>query len=183
MLPRTFSTARLLARALRAEDEPIVHRMHRDAAQMEHLGGVRDEAQTRSYMERNLAHWSEFGFGLWLLYDPSDGGEGAVVGRVLLRHLDLDGVDEVEVGYSLLPSRWGRGLAAEATTACLEMARDRLRRETVVALTAPGNLRSHRVLQKVGMELERPVLYEGSEFALFRTVWLRDPIRSAGIPS
>jgi ribosomal-protein-alanine N-acetyltransferase len=169
MLPRTFSTDRLLARALSPEDEPIVHRMHQDATQMEHLGGVRDEVQTRSYMERNLAHWSEFGFGLWLLYDSREGREGAVVGRVLLRHLDLEGVDEVEVGYSLLPPHWGRGLAAEAATACLAMARDRLRLDTVVALTAAGNLRSHRVLQKVGMELERPVLYEGAELVLFRS--------------
>jgi RimJ/RimL family protein N-acetyltransferase len=165
MLPDSFTTARLVAERLREEDLAAVHRMHQDAEQMAHLGGVRDEAQTAAYMERNLAHWTRHGFGLWLLRTRSD---DAVAGRVLLRHLDLDGRDEVEVGYSLEPRYWGRGLAAEAAAACLDWARDILHLDSVVALTSPENLRSHRVLTKLGLELERTIELDGHLHALFR---------------
>jgi RimJ/RimL family protein N-acetyltransferase len=127
-------------------------------------------------MARNLAHWTSYGFGLWLLRTRSD---GAVVGRVLLRHLDLEGRDEVETGYSLAPRCWGQGLAAEAAVACLEMARDVLELDSVVALTSPGNLRSHRVLEKIGMELERLVEQEGHRHALFRIRFHPEPERQS----
>ncbi|MEO7794665.1 MAG: GNAT family N-acetyltransferase [Thermoanaerobaculia bacterium] len=176
MLPRTFITERLHAEALCPEDLPAVHQMHLDGEQMAYLGGIRTAEQTAQYIARNLAHWERYGFGLWLLRDrsePADGGFGrlgSVVGRVLLRHLELEGVDEIEVGYSLAPACWGKGLAAEAAAACLGLARDVLRTDSIVALTAPANLRSHQVLRKIGMVLERQVLYEGSPQALFRTL-------------
>ncbi len=169
MLPRTFLTPRLLAEALRPEDEASVHRMHRDAKQMAFLGGVRDEAQTSAYMERNLEHWERYGFGLWLLRERAARSESPAIGRVLLRHLAVEGRDEIEVGYSLSPACWGAGLATEAAAACLALARDLLMVDSVVALTAPDNLQSHRVLGKVGMVLEREIVHEGSPLALFRT--------------
>lgn len=164
--PDSFATARLLAERLRPEHASEIHRMHQDAEQMTHLGGIRNEAQTAEYMARNLEHWSRYGFGLWLLRDKND---DAVAGRALLRHLELEGQDEVEVGYSLHPAFWGRGLAAEAARACLDLGRESLGLDSVVALTAPANFRSQRVLTKIGMLFERLVESDGHPHALFRT--------------
>ena len=130
------------------------------------LGGVRDEAGTTAYMERNLMHWTQHGFGLWLLRDRST---HTIVGRALLRTLPLDGVDEVEVGYSLHPAYWGRGLAAEASTACLTHASASLGCASVVAVTRPENHRSQRVLEKIGMHLERALDWHGVPHVLYRT--------------
>ena len=58
------------------------------------LGGVRDAAQTAAYMERNLAHWDTFGFGLWLLRDAAT---DIVVGRALLRHFHYADINDIEV--------------------------------------------------------------------------------------
>lgn len=140
--------------------------MHQDAEQMALLGGVRTESQTAAYMERNLEHWRLHGFGIWMLRDLS---QGQVAGRALLRHLDLDGIDEVEVGYSLHPAFWGLGLAAEVATACLDRARDTLGLASVVALTVPENHRSQRVMTKVGMRFERDIQHDGRHHVLFRT--------------
>ncbi len=130
------------------------------------LGGVRTESQSALYMERNLEHWKEHGFGVWMLRHRA---QGEMAGRVLLRHLDLDGIDEVEVGYSLYPAYWGLGLAAEVAAACLERARDTLGFTRVVAITAPQNLRSQRVMTKVGMRFERDIQHDGHHLVLFRT--------------
>ncbi len=130
------------------------------------LGGVRDEAETATYMERNLLHWARYGFGLWLLHD---GAGNDVVGRVLLRTLTLDGVDEIEVGYSLFPAYWGRGLATEAASACLLHAEHALGATSVVAVTRPENVGSQRVLEKIGMHFERALDHGGVPHVLFRT--------------
>ena len=133
---------------------------------MAKLGGVRDEAGTLRYLERNLAHWAQYGFGLWILRDrPS----GAVIGRAVLRHLEVEGLDEVEVGYGLMPEYWGRGLATEVTCACVQIAQGRLGLRSVVAITLPSNAASQRVMQKSGLVYEREITHDGVLHVLFRT--------------
>ena len=161
-----FSTARLSAERLTADHLPEVQRMHRDAIVMAHLGGVRDDAQTVTYLARNLKHWDDYGFGLWILREL---GGGEPVGRAVLRHLLVEGVDEVEVGYAFYPPFWGRGLATEVATACLELGRRQLGLTTIVAVTSPDNLASQHVLEKVGLVYERDFMHEGARSSLFRT--------------
>ena len=90
-----FTTARLRAERLRPGDFGEVRRMHLDAVAMEHLGGVRDEAGTTAYFERNLKHWRDHGFGLWIVYERN-GVEP--IGRAMLRWLRVDDTDEVRSG-------------------------------------------------------------------------------------
>jgi RimJ/RimL family protein N-acetyltransferase len=164
--PDSFTTARLRAERLTPDHLGEVQRMHRDSAVMAHLGGVRDDEQTAAYLARNLAHWANYGFGLWILRD-SDGGDP--IGRAVLRHVDIEGVDEVEVGYGFYPSHWGRGLATEVTVACLELGRRHLHLTSIVAVTSPANLASQHVLQKAGLVHERDFVHEGAPSSLFRT--------------
>jgi RimJ/RimL family protein N-acetyltransferase len=164
--PDSFFTARLRAERLTPDHLPEVRRMHRDPAVMAWLGGVRSEEQTGAYLARNLRHWTDYGFGLWILR-PVDGDE--IVGRAVLRHLLVEGVDEVEVGYAFYPGAWGRGLATEVTEACLELGREQLGLTTIVAVTSAGNLASQHVLRKAGLVYERDFLHEGVMSPLFRT--------------
>lgn len=169
--PGHFTTARLQAERLTPEHLPEVRRMHRDAAVMAQLGGVRDEQQTAAYLDRNLRHWVEYGFGLWILRDR---GGGEPIGRAVLRHLTLDEVDEVEVGYAFYPPYWGRGLATEVASRCVALAQHELGLTTVVGLTDPANSASRHVLEKVGLTYERDCLHENHPSALFRKRLGRD---------
>lgn len=166
MALESFSTPRLLAERLTPAHLPALGCMDRNPQFMAHLGGVRDEAGTLSYLERNLAHWEAHGFGLWMLRDRET---KAVIGRAVLRHLEIDGVDEVETGYGFLPEYWGRGLATEVARACLQAARNRLGLASVVAITLPANTASQQVLQKAGMVYEREITHEGLPHLLFRS--------------
>lgn len=161
-----FETTRLLAERLVPEHLPEVHRMHQDPVQMEYLGGIRDAAASAAYLERNLRHWEEHGFGLWILRDRDT---GQVAGRALLRHLDIAGVDEVETGYSFHPAFWGRGLATETTLACLRIGHQELGLHTVVAVTHPANVPSHRVLTKAGMFKVGELRLDGTVQLLYRS--------------
>jgi [ribosomal protein S5]-alanine N-acetyltransferase len=160
-----FSLRRLVAERLTEAHLPDLRRMHENARMMAMLGGVRTEAETRAYLERNLAHWVEHDFGIWILRDRT----GQVTGRAGLRHLSVDGVDEVELSYALFPEFWGRGLATEAARACVTIGRDWLGLPSLVALTLPANLASQHVLRKAALVREREVLHAEAPHLLFRT--------------
>src|SRR5262245_55888407 len=102
--PDSFSTERLRAERLVDRHFEAIRAMDSDPEYMSLLGGTRDEAATRAYLARNLKHWDDYGFGLWMLRDV----QGEIAGRCVLRHLDVEGTDEVELGYGLHTRYWGR---------------------------------------------------------------------------
>jgi len=163
--PDDFESARLTAERLRAEHAAEIHRMHVDAQQMAFIGGVRTDDQTSEYMARSLAHWDTHGFGVWVLRDRTTRD---VVGRVLLRVMPHEGVDEIELGYSFDPLVWGRGYATEIGAVCLEHARAHFGFSTFVALTAPHHEKSQHVLRKLGFRLDGVIDRDGATLALFR---------------
>ena len=161
-----FSTARLLAERVTSAHWLDLRRMDENEPFMALLGGVRDKAGTVAYLEMNVKHWADYGFGMWMLRDAAT---SAIIGRAILRHLDVEGTDEVEVGYGFMPEYWGRGLATEIAEACVRIGFDQLGLRSLVAITTPANLASQRVLQKAGLVYERHVVHAGVPHVLFRT--------------
>ena len=90
------------------------------------------------------------GWGLWALEVP---GEFAFAGFVGLNvpHFDAPFVPAVEIGWRLPRAAWGRGYATEAARAALEFAFTQLKLAEVVAIAAPTNAASLRVMQRLGM--------------------------------
>jgi [ribosomal protein S5]-alanine N-acetyltransferase len=144
---------------------PDLRRMDENEQFMARLGGVRDTAGTVAYLEMNVKHWADHGFGMWMLRDAAS---FAVIGRAILRHLDVEGVDEVEVGYGFMPDYWGRGLATEIALECVRIGFDPLGFRSLVAITTPDNLASQRVMTKTGLVYERDIVHAGTPHVLFR---------------
>ena len=113
-----FSTRRLTAERLQETHLADLVALHLDPDVSRYLGGVRSPEQTRAYLAVNIAHWERHGFGLWVLRTRT----GEFAGRAGIRHLALDGVDEVEIAYTLKRAFWGEGLASEITKALVEFA-------------------------------------------------------------
>jgi RimJ/RimL family protein N-acetyltransferase len=164
--PPTFSLRRLFAERLTDAHLPLLRRMDNNTEMMARLGGIRSDAETKAYLERNLAHWAQHGFGIWILRDPTT---GRVMGRAGLRHLTVEAAEEVELVYALLPEFWGRGLATDAARACVTIGREWLGLPSVVGLTTPDNLASQRVLLKASLTPEREVVHGGRAHVMFRT--------------
>ena len=160
-----FATPRMLAERLTAGHWFDLRRMDEDEQFMALLGGVRDKAGSATSLETNVKHWADHGFGMWMLRDAAT---QAVIGRAILRHLDVEGVDEVEVGYGLMPEYWGRGLATEIAEACVRIGFDQLGLRSIVAITTPANLASQRVMRKAGLVYERDIVHAGVPHVLFR---------------
>ena len=70
-------------------------------------------------------------------------------------------LDEVEVGWSVVPERWRQGLATELALASIDVAFGPLDLDQVVAFTLPDNVASRRVMEKAGFAYDRDILHVG----------------------
>ena len=163
--PTAFALGRLHAERLIDAHLPVLRRMHGNA-QMAAALGARTAAESVTSLQRNLAHWDRFGFGLWVLRDL---GTGRVAGTAGLRHRDIDSVAEVELRCALFPEFWGRGLGTDAARACVTIGRDWLGLPSVVGLAWRTSAASQRVLVKAGLVFEREVARRNVQRLLFRT--------------
>ncbi|RMI46057.1 GNAT family N-acetyltransferase [Streptomyces triticirhizae] len=112
----------------------------------------------------------------WFEFRPLESANGAGAGGT-----GAAGV-EVELGYRLAASAWGRGLATEGASALVDRGFAELGVARVTANTMAVNARSRRVMEKVGLRLVRsfagdwPEPIPGSEhgeveYALTREEW------------
>jgi RimJ/RimL family protein N-acetyltransferase len=161
-----FHTDRLVATRLRETDLGELCRMHQDAEVMATLGGLRSDDRTKKFVDTNLRHWDDHGFGLWVFRAAST---LSFVGRGGLRHVHIAGHDEIELAYALMPAFWGRGLATEMARALLKIAFDQLELAQLVAFTITTNQASRRVMEKVGFAFERELVHAGLPHVLYRT--------------
>lgn len=67
--PEVFTTERLVARRVRAADEPFVAAMYQDPDVKATLGSPRDAEQVHRLVARMIDHWDRRGFGVWILRD------------------------------------------------------------------------------------------------------------------
>jgi [ribosomal protein S5]-alanine N-acetyltransferase len=164
--PTAFTLRRLYAERLIDAHLPVLRRMHGNAQMADALGESRTVAESAASLERNLAHWDRFGFGLWVLRDLPT---GRVAGTAGLRHRDIDGSAEVELRCALFPEFWGRGLGTDAARACVTIGRDWLGLPSVVGLAGAANVAGRRVLVKAGLRFEREVRQRDLPRLLYRT--------------
>jgi RimJ/RimL family protein N-acetyltransferase len=119
------------------------------------------------------------GYGFWAAIEKST---GAFLGWFHLRPSKGRQLDDVELGYRLRKSAWGKGYATEASRALIRKAFTELGARRVYAETMAVNLASRRVMDKAGLRLVRsfhqpwPDHIDGDEhgdveYALRRDEW------------
>jgi len=124
------------------------------------------EAEVASQVIGHVEHWRRHGFGLWLLRDRAT---GAMLGRGGLQHTDVDGRDQVEIAWAIVPERWGEGLATELALKSVAIAFDDLGVDELVVLTLPDNIASRRVAEKAGFRYERDIEHADLPHVLYRS--------------
>jgi RimJ/RimL family protein N-acetyltransferase len=153
------TTARLALRRLTAADAGFILELLNDPDYIRNIGdkGVRTlEDAARHIADGPAAMYTRHGFGLYAVV-PRDGGAPLGVCGLLKR----DDFDYIEIGYAFLPRHRGQGYALESARAALRHGREVLGLPRVVAVTAPENQASMRLLRKLGLGLERMVRVPG----------------------
>lgn len=164
-IPVPIHTQRLLLRPFEAADVQGITALLADPETTRWIGGVKSAHDAAASVMRMKDSFRGRGWGT-LAVIPQDGAD--CVGYCGVR--PLAHTQEVEVAFALSKACWGRGLAIEASRACIEATFRALPLDSVVATVYPDNSRSIAVLKKLGMVEESRVfgVWPDSLALLFR---------------
>jgi RimJ/RimL family protein N-acetyltransferase len=159
-----LETERLILRRFTEADVENLVLLDSDPEVMRYLnGGIATprEPVAQQILPRFLSYYTRYdGVGVWAAIEKST---GAFIGWFSNRPRDETHPDEVELGYRLRRSAWGRGYATEGALALVRKSFDELGVQRVTASTYEHNTASRRVMENVGMALVRryrPTLHE-----------------------
>jgi RimJ/RimL family protein N-acetyltransferase len=132
------------------------------------------DLEARRAVTTLVRHWDRHGYGEWAVVERAT---GALVGRVgFVHHADWPaGPAKVEIGWTLISAAWGRGYATEAARVALDSVFERNGFERIISISYPGNERSLRVMQRLGMRRQGTARWRGAEmvwYAIDRDEWL-----------
>jgi RimJ/RimL family protein N-acetyltransferase len=134
------------------------------------------------------AHFDRHGFGLWGVEICGVSMFAGFIGLAAPR-FEAKFTPCVEIGWRLAAEHWGRGYATEGARAALAFGFEVLGLEEIVSFTVSRNLRSRRVMEKLGMtskaedDFEHPMLPEGHPLrahVLYRIARPRSFIEASG---
>ncbi len=117
--------------------------------------------QTQRWLQRNLDHQSQFGYGLFSVIHKTD---EVLIGDCGLENMEIDDQAVAELGYDFRSAYWNQGFATEAALAVRDYAFDVLQLPQLISLIRVGNLASKRVAEKLGMQLVEEFLHHGIRY-------------------
>lgn len=159
-----IETERLTLRPMRADDLDAFTHLYADPAVARWVGGVKTPEETGAWLAWRMESFALQGYGHLAVLDRET---GSFLGRCGLAHWEIEGKDELEIGYALVRSAWGRGFATEAAKAVRDYAVVELGQRRLIALVAYGNERSARVAGRLGMTHERDVEFHAQTHRLY----------------
>lgn len=189
-----LETSRLRLRRWSSGDVQDYARMIRDPEVMRYLGcgwkykikrtaasfiASMSDVEARLTIRRLARHWRDAGFGEWAVEEKAS---GALIGQIGLTYHPDWAADpaKIEIGWLLARRAWGNGYATEAAKVSLAYAFDRLQLGRIVSITHVANVRSQRVMQRIGMEHVGQTHWNGCDVlwcAMDRMAWDRASAR------
>jgi RimJ/RimL family protein N-acetyltransferase len=159
-------TNRLILRHWRQPDREAFSRLNADPLVMEFMPALLSREESDRMVDRMEEHFREHGFGLCAAELRQDHSFVGFIG-LSVPAFQTTFTPCVEIGWRLSADRWGQGLATEGARAIMRYAFEIVGLAEVVSFTAPGNERSRRVMEKLGMtrnpadDFDHPRLPEG----------------------
>ncbi len=164
---KVLETDRLILRRLVVEDAAFIFELLNDPAWLRYIGdkNIKNLNDAAGYIrDRPMASYAQHGFGLYLVERKIDATPIGICGLI-----QRETLPDVDIGLAFLPAFRRKGYAFESALAVLEQGRRDFGLKRIVALTAPDNDDSIRILEKLGFQLERLITMsdDGSPTKLF----------------
>jgi RimJ/RimL family protein N-acetyltransferase len=147
---RVLATERLLLRPWRESDSEPFAQLNADPRVMEFMPALLSREESDAFLRRIAAHFERYGFGLCAAEHRAAGAFIGFIG-LLVPAFEAHFTPAVEIGWRLASSWWGQGLATEGGREIVRCAFHELALPSLVSFTAPANVRSRRVMEKLGM--------------------------------
>ena len=161
---KILETKRLILRRLTTDDSEFILELLNDPSFIRNIGdrNVRTIDDACSYILNGpVASYAKNGFGLYLVLLNETNESIGMCGLI-----KRDGLEDVDIGYALLPTFWSKGYAVEAARATLAYGKDVIGLKRLVAIVDPANEGSIRVLEKIGLRYEKMVRLSADDIDL-----------------
>ncbi|HKV26246.1 MAG TPA: GNAT family N-acetyltransferase [Candidatus Acidoferrum sp.] len=145
-----LQTSRLLLRPWCDSDLAPFAQLNADPRVMEFLPAVLSTQESDLLVSRIEKHFLNHGFGLYAAELQQDRSFIGYVG-LAVPSFHAKFMPCVEIGWRLSHAYWGHGLATEGARAVVRHAFETLHLDALVSFTVPANIRSRRVMEKLGM--------------------------------
>lgn len=141
-------TERLVLRHWREADLAPFITMNQDPKVMEYMPSLLTDEQVTLFYEGMQQHFKMHGYGLYACTVDQQ-----FIGFVGLNVAKFEAhfTPAVEIGWRLAYPYWGKGYATEAARAVVKFAFQQFGLKEIVSFTAIQNMRSRRVMEKLGM--------------------------------
>jgi len=163
---RILETERLVIRHLEQADAAFILELLNQPSFIRFIAdrGVRTLADAEDYILHGpVASYAKHGFGLFAVELRETGDPIGMCGLIKREVLP-----DVDLGYALLERYWKKGYAQEAAAAVLAYGKS-IGLQRIIAITAPDNDASAKVLEKIGLHFDRVIQLPtlGGESKLF----------------
>lgn len=162
-----LTTQRLILREATLDDAAFFLELMNSPTWIAQIGnrGIATLEHAANYIQNSLLrHYAAHGFGLWVVALLENGQPIGIFG--ILRR---NGLDDPDIGFAYLPEFEGKGYGIEIGESVLDHARNVLGLSRLLAITTTGNIRSQRLLERLGFAFERMAVLPGdpAEMMLF----------------
>ena len=150
-----LTTKRLELLEFTLEDAPFVLELLNSPTWIKFIGdrNIKTLAAAKKYIQEKLIDsYKKYGLGLYLVKRKEDDASIGMVGLVKRETLE-----DVDVGFGMLPQYAGNGYGYEAAAAVMDYAQHTLKLKRVVAITLPSNDYSIALLKKIGLQFEKMI--------------------------
>ncbi len=159
-----LETERLIVREQTLDDLDDLAAILCDPETMAYYPRAYTRREARGWIERQIRLYEERGFGLWALV-AKHGGE--FVGQCGLTPQQVDGKEEIEIGWHVMRPLWRRGYASEAAAACRDYGLSTLGLGRLISLVSVANQPSAGVARKIGMTPWKDIVRAGMPHTVF----------------
>jgi ribosomal-protein-alanine N-acetyltransferase len=141
-----FETERLVVRRYTANDNENFFLLNGNEEVMRYIRPAKSREECKNFLVRVIAYSeNEKLFGRWAVEDKKS---NEFVGSFAV--IPVEGKDQMQLGYALIPGHWGKGYATELTLAGLNYIFHQTPIDPIYAYTESPNLLSKKVLLKAG---------------------------------
>lgn len=161
-----FTSKRLGFREWSLNDLDDFFQLNSDVEVMKHFPKTLTKEDTKAYIIRLQTQFKNFGHNYYAT-EVKESGE--FIGFIGLAYQDFesDFTPNVDIGWRLKKSAWGKGFATEGAKRCLDIAFNKLHLDKIISTCTLNNKGSEKVMQKIGMqkvrEFKHPKLKEYPE--------------------
>ena len=156
-----LETERIILRRFTDADADNLFALDSDPEVMRYLtnGVPRSYEETRNEtLPRHIAHYAKYEhFGVWAAIEKET---SAFIGWFHFRPDARNPDEDIELGYRLMRSAWGKGYATEVSRALIRKGFEELGVKRVTARAMKANVNSWRVMEKIGMNFETEYIEE-----------------------